>query len=128
MLRDVVDEPVQHHAAVVVRAASLAHGARIVGMLAGRRLADAEEDIVGHDDVDLLIEDAILVGDGDGNQEHAEDVVAVRLEGGTRLVGEERRREQKLERRLLHSLRQLRAELVGRRIDQVDPLGHRGRG
>ena len=87
VLGDVVDEPVEHHPGVVVGMARFARRPRIVGVLVRRRLADAQQNVVRHDDVDLLVEDAIVLGDGDRDEEDAEDVVAVRLQGRPRLVG-----------------------------------------
>jgi hypothetical protein len=55
---------------------------------------------VRDDDVDLLIEDAILFRRGDCDQEHAEDVVTVRLQRRSRLVGVPCRSGQEVERRL----------------------------
>jgi hypothetical protein len=57
-------------------------------------------------DVDLLVEDAIILGNGNGDEKDAEDVVAVRLERRPRLVLVRCRLEQKLERRLLNRSRQ----------------------
>ena len=81
-----------------------------------------------HDDVDLLVEHSVFLGHGDRDEEDAEDVVAVRLQCWTRLVLMTGRRDEQLKCRLLDRPWQLRANLVRGRIDQVDPLGHNGRG
>ena len=76
------------------------------------------------DDVDLLVVDAVFRRDGDRDEEDAEDVVAVRLQRRPRLVVMLRRPQEQLERRVLHLGRELCAQLVLARIEQVDPLGH----
>ena len=82
---------------------------------------------MGEDEVDLLVIDAVLLGHGDGDEEDAEDIVAVSLEGGSRLILVLRWREQPFERGLLELTRSLRAQLLGTRVEQVDPgRGHRG--
>ncbi len=126
VLRDVVDQAVEHHPGVVVRPARLTHGARVVRMLAGRRLAHAQQDVVRHDDVDLLVEDTVFVRYRHRDEEDPEEVVPVSLQRRPGLVGVAGGREQKLERRLLDLPRQLCPQLVRRRIDQIDPFGHRG--
>jgi len=83
---------------------------------------------VRDDDVDLLVEDAVLVGHCDGYEEDSEDVVTVRLQRRAWLVRMLGRREQESESRLLHRLRKLLPKLFFGRIDQVDPLGHSRRG
>ena len=56
------------------------------GGLARRRLRDRDELLAGRDEVDLLVVDAVLVGDGDRHEEDAEDVLAVRDDPRPRLV------------------------------------------
>jgi len=76
-------------------------------------------------EVDLLIEDVVLVGHRHGDEEDAEDVVAVSLERRSRLVLVLGRRKQALDRRVLELLRRLVAHLLGARIEEVDPrCGH----
>ena len=76
------------------------------------------------DDVDLLVEDAVLLGHDDRDEEDPEDVVPVALKGRARLVVMLRRREQEVERGSLNALGQPCPQLIRGRIDQVDPLGH----
>jgi hypothetical protein len=73
------------------------------------------------DQVDLLVVDAVLLGHGDGDEQDAEDVVAVALQRGSRLVLMLRRREQPFKCCLLEVLRGFRAELLRSRVEQVDP-------
>ena len=84
-LRDVVEEMVEDHARTVatpIRLAGRAHVAGVIGLFAGGRLADGEDDVVGQDDVDLLVEDPVLLRDGDCHEHDAEDVVVVALDCG----------------------------------------------
>jgi hypothetical protein len=55
------------------------------------------------------------------DEEHAEDVVAARLELGPRLVLVLRRGEQLLERAVVHGGRELLAERIGARVEEIDP-------
>ena len=134
-LRDVVDEAVEDHARaafVAVRSAGRVHIARVVGLLAGGRLADGEHELASQDDVDLLVEDPVLLGHRDRHEHDAEDVVALAFDRGPWLVPVLRRLEQPLDRTRMECLSELPLELGFVRIDEVDPLAHaleaRGRG
>ena len=100
-LGDLVDEVVDEHADVFVRLARLLRRSRVERLLARRRLRDRDELLRRHDEVDLLVVEAILARDRDREQEDAEDVVAVRLDARPRLVVVDVRREQRRERRRL---------------------------
>ncbi|HEV2590685.1 MAG TPA: hypothetical protein VGU02_02210 [Gaiellaceae bacterium] len=76
-LGDVVDQVVDVHADLLVRAACFLRGLRVERLLSGRCLRNGDQPFRSRDEVDLLVVDAILVGDCDGREEHAEDVVAV---------------------------------------------------
>ena len=81
--------------------------------------------LVGHGD---YVFGVFLVAYGDGDEEDTEDVVAVPPERRARFVLVLRRREELLECGLLELLRCLRAQLVGARVEQVDPrCGHLAR-
>ena len=73
----------------------------------GRRLGDRDEGVERRDEIDLLVVDAILVRNGDRDQEDPQDVVALRLDPGARLVVVDVRGEQRSQRRLVHALGQL---------------------
>ena len=129
-LGDLVDEAEREHADVLLRPACLLGRLRVERLLVGRRLRDRHELVGGQDEVDLLVEDAVLGGHRDGDQEDADDVGAVGLDPWARLVVVDGRREQKLERGRVQAFRNARADLVRRRVDQVDPahrLGHGSR-
>jgi len=128
-LGDLIDKAVRHHPGRVVRFDALFDEVDITGgMCAGRRLPDREERVVGEHDVDLLVVDGVLVALRDGDEEHAEDVVAVPLECRPWLVLVLWLCEELREGGLLELLRCLCPELVGARVEQVDPnCGHRGR-
>ena len=85
-LGDVLDEVCDEHADPVVGAARLFCGIWVEGGFARRCLRDRDEPLARRDEVDLLVIDAILVGDGDRNEEDAEDVCAVRDDPRPRLV------------------------------------------
>ena len=91
----------------------------------GGRLADGEQEPVRHDDVDLLVEEAVLLGDGDRHQHDAEDVVVVALDRGPRLVLVLRGREQPRNSERVERLPETPPQLGFVRIDEVDPLGRR---
>ena len=95
---------------------------RIEGRAALRRLANGDEPLARHHQVDLLVEDGVLLGDGDGDEEDAEDVVAVGFELRPRLVLMLSRRAELLHRPVVDIRRQNLLELVPRRLEQVDPL------
>ena len=59
-------------------------------------LAHGEERVVREDDVDLLVVDAVLLALGDGDEEDAEDVVAMPLQRRPRIVRVLRRRQEPL--------------------------------
>ena len=86
-------------------------------------LPDRDEPLDGRDEVDLLVEDAILVPDADGHEEDAEDVALVRLDPRARLVVVARGLEQVSERALVDLRGQRRAKLRLVGVEQVDPLG-----
>ena len=131
-LRHLVDEVVDVHADLLVRLAGELGLARVEGMLARRRLHDRDELLVRRDEVDLLVVDAILFGDGDRQQEDPEDVVVVRLDPRARLVGVHVRREQRCERRRVDRVRQVAHQLLLARVDELEPARivavHRRRG
>ena len=104
-LGDLVDEAEQVHADGLVRAARVLGRLRVERLLAGRRLRDRHELLGREDEVDLLVVDAILVGNGDRDEQHADDVVAVRLDPRARLVVVDERRGQQLERRRMDARR-----------------------
>ena len=76
-LRDRVDEVVDEHAHLLMRPAGLLRGFRVERLLARRRLGDRHEGVLGRDEVDLLVVDAVLLGHRDGEQEDSEHVIAV---------------------------------------------------
>ena len=82
-------------------------GLRVERLLARRRLRDRDEDVERRDEVDLLVVDAILVGNRDRDEEDPEDVVALRLDPRARLVVVDVRGEQRPQRRRVHVLGQL---------------------
>ena len=97
-LGDLVDQVIDEHPDALVGSARVLRRLRVERLLARRRLRDRDELLARRDEVDLLVVDAILVGDGDGEEEDAEDVVAVRLDPRPRLVVVHVRREQRFER------------------------------
>ena len=66
--------------------ARLLHLRQVERLPAGWRLAHRQRDVRRQYEVDLLVEDPILLGHGDGDEQHPEDVVAVALERRPRLV------------------------------------------
>ncbi len=123
-LGDVVDQVVGVHPDLLVRPAGLLRRLGVERLLAGRSLGDGDEDVRRRDEVDLLVVDAVLVRDGDRHEEDAEHVAALGGDARPWLVVVHVRREQRLEGRRMHLLRQGLVQLRGRRVDQVDPLGH----
>ena len=129
-LGDVVDEVVDDLRRRILLAAGFARGARIVGRPVAGGLAHREEQLPREDEVDLLVEDLVLLGDGDRHEQDAEDVVAVRLELGPRLVVVTDRLLELLACAVMNVGRKMLLELCRRRVEQIDPgLGtHAGRG
>ena len=107
-----------------VRVAGRVHVGRVVGLLAGRRLANGEHEIVGQDDVDLLVEDPVLLGNRDRHEDDAEDVVALAFDRRPRLVLVLCGLEQPLDGTRMELLSEPPLELGFVRIDEVDPLAH----
>ena len=93
-------------------AAGLFRGLRIERLLSRRRLGDRHEGIERRDEIDLLVVHAILVRNGDRDEEDPEDVVALRLDPGPRLVVVDVRGEQRSQRRLVDVLGQLVLQVV----------------
>ena len=93
-----------------------------------RRLANRHQALAHGDEVDLLVVDAVLLPDGDRDQEDAEDVVVVALEPRARLVVVARGLEQLLEGKVVDVPAEGRAELVRVGVEQVDPVGHPAEG
>jgi hypothetical protein len=123
-LRDVVDEVVDVHADLFVVAAREFRRLRIERCLTRRCLRHGNERVERRDEVDLLVVQPVFVRYGDGEQEHAEDVIVVRLDLRPWLIVVHMRREQHVERDLVHVLGQHAIEIACARVDQVDPLGH----
>ncbi len=125
-LGDGVDEAVRDHARRVRVVDGLPQRSEVVGLAAvGRRLPHRQDRVVGDHDVDLLVVDAVLLGNRAGEQEDAEDVVAVALHRRPRLVVVPRVSQDQLERRFLELPRRLRSKLVLIGIEEVDPgRGH----
>jgi hypothetical protein len=87
--------------------------------------------VLGQDEIDLLIEDAILGGNCDRYEKNTEHVAAVGLDPRSRLLVVHDGRGQELEHRRVHARRQVRAQVTLRWIGQVGPgnsLGHENRG
>ena len=81
-------------------------------------------------EVDLLVEDSVVLRDGDRDDEDAEDVVAVALEPRTGRRAHGRVGEQLLERAPVELDRRFADELVPRGVEEVDPAhaaGHSAR-
>ena len=122
-LGDVVDDAIGDHSRFVFGPHGLSGGRRVVrGPSAGRRLAHGHDRVVREHQVDLLVVDAVFFGNRDGDQEDAEDVVAVSLERRPRLVFVLRHRFEQIERGLLEILWRGCPELVTARVEQVDPV------
>ena len=117
-----VDEVVDEHADLLVRAAGFFRRLRVEGLLAGRRLGDGDEDLGRRDEVDLLVVEAILGRDCDRHEEDADHVVVVCVDLGPRFVLVHVRGEQRLQRSRVDVLRQRAVQLDGGRVDQVEPL------
>ena len=103
VLGDLVDDAVDDHAGAVVGFPLVRQlsGAEVAGVAALRGLAYRHDALPGRDDVDLLVEDAVLLADRDRQQEHTEDVAIVTFEPGPRLVVVSGRLEQLFERALV---------------------------
>ena len=125
-LGDVVDEPVGEHPRRVRLSHRRLHNFEVVRWSsAGRCLPHRDERVRRDHEPDLLVVDGVLFGDSLREKKDAEDVPAVPTKRGTRLVVMLRRLEEQLDRRLLELARALRAELVGGRVEEIDPLrGH----
>ena len=102
------------------------HGRGVERVAALGGLAHGDEPVARGDEVDLLVDHAVLVADAHRDQEDAEDVVAVPLDAGARLVVVARRLAEQLERPLVQLLRKRLPKLVLVRVEQVDPLGALG--
>src|SRR4029077_13183700 len=89
-----------------------------------RSLANRKEALTRSDQVDFLVVDAILVRYEHGDEKHPEDVVTVTFELWPRLVIVPCGCQQLLERAGVDVLRQVPSQLLGRRVEQVDPLRH----
>jgi hypothetical protein len=128
VLGDLVHEVVRDHSGVVDSAtrASLVDAGRVERLSTVRRLARGQHELARQDQVDLLVVDAVFVPHRDRNEEDAEDVVAVTLEGRPRLVLVLCRREQPVEGTRMEPLRRLLAQLCFVGIDEVDPPGRHG--
>ena len=126
-LGDVLDEVCDEHADAVVGAARVLRGLRVEGGFARWRLRDRDEPLARRDEVDLLVVDAILVGDGHGHEEDAEDVRAVRDDPRPRLVRMVVPRGQRPQSTRVEILRQVLPQLLLVGVDQVDPPRFRRR-
>src|SRR6185312_11140634 len=93
-------------------------------LAAFRRLANREQALARSDQVDFLVVDAILGRYEHGDEKHAEDVATVTFELRPRLVVVLRVCQQLLERAGVDVLRQVLSQLLGRGVEQVDPLRH----
>ena len=129
--RDVVGEVVGEHRHVVRVAARRLGRPRVPRRASvGRRLPHRGEHVSSQHDVDLLVEDRVLLGDHDRDEEDPEHVVAVRLQLRSRIVLVPGGREQLLDRAVVDIAGKLRRELLRSGVEQVDPpvaRGHRGR-
>ncbi len=61
--------------------AELPDAAGVERLLGARSLADGDDPVAGENEVDLLVEDAVFLRQGNGHERQAEDVVAVALDG-----------------------------------------------
>ena len=111
-----------------VRVAGLLQRADVEGPLARRRLAHGERHLGRQDEVDLLVEDPVFLGDADGDEQHAEDIGAVRLEGRPRVLVDAGRRDEPLDRARVELDRGLGQHLLARGVQQVDPARGRTHG
>ena len=96
-----------------------------------RGLADGQRHVARQDEIDLLVEEPIFLGHGDRDEQDAEDVVAVTIEGRSRSGALRRRREQLLERAPMEVDGGLGEKLVARRVEEIDPAHartHEGEG
>ena len=98
----VVDEVVGDHADVVLVPARGLGFSGIVGRPSLGCLADGDDTVPRHHEVDLLVKDSVFLWDGNGDEEDSEDVVAVPLELGARLVVVLRRRAELLQRLVMN--------------------------
>ena len=107
VLGDQVDEPVDHHAGPRARLLRdrLLRCAEVERRAFARASCGRYELLAGRDQVDLLVEDAILLADADRDEEDAEDVVIVALEPRAGLVVVPRRPQQVLERAVVDLVR-----------------------
>jgi hypothetical protein len=95
--------------------------ARVVGGTSLGRLAHRDDRLPREDEVDFLVVDRVLLGEGDGDEEDTEHVVAVGLQLGTRLVFVAGALEELLQRPVVDALRQVLAKLLSGGVEQVDP-------
>ena len=83
-LGDLVDEVVGDHPGwhlVTMHVAELPDAAGVERLLGARRLAHGDDPVAGENEIDLLVEDAVFLRQGNGHERQAEDVVAVALDG-----------------------------------------------
>src|SRR5262249_4319125 len=99
-------------------------GAQVACIAELRRLPDRDDTFTGRNEVDFLVEDPILLADGDRYQEDAVDVVVVALQPWPRLVIVARGLEQLFERRRVNLRRQPLPQLLFARVEEIDPLRH----
>ena len=95
------------------------------GSSPGGVLRTVSDALAGEDEVDLLVEDAILLRHGDRHEEHAEDVVAVRLERRAAARCSTSQRLQTSSARQLHAGMRVSECSSRGRIEQVDPASRR---
>jgi hypothetical protein len=121
---DVVGEMVGDHRDVFRVAAGFLCRRRVPGRASVRgRLPHGDEHVARHDEVDLLVEDDVFLGDHHRGEEDPEHVVAVRLELGPGFVLVQGGGEELVDRAVVDLAGKLRRELFGRRVEQVDPTG-----
>src|SRR5262245_27974687 len=98
-------------------------------MPARGRLSHREDRLARQDEADLLVVDDVRLRHCACQQEDPEDVVAVPAERRPRLVLVLGRGEQELERALLELAWRARTQLLGARIEEIDPVrGHTAAG
>jgi len=108
----------------VLQVAELLDTGWVERLLAGRGLADGDDPVARDDEVDLLVEDAILLGHRHGDEKQPDDVAAVTPDARAQVRAVRIGRPQQLLQRIrADAVRQMLTKLLVVRIQEIGPRG-----